>query len=47
MILQLWDQFFVLQEEQNVVVHGADSSERIKCLKVRLLLIELNQLHEL
>jgi hypothetical protein len=43
----LWDQFFVLWEERNAVVHdGADSSERTKCRKLRLLR-EIQQLHEL
>jgi hypothetical protein len=46
MILHLWDQFFVLWEERNAVVHGADSSERTKCRKLRLLR-EIQQLHEL
>jgi hypothetical protein len=46
MIIHLWDQFFVLWEARNAVVHGADSSEQTKCRKARLLR-ELHQLHEL
>jgi hypothetical protein len=46
MILKLWDQFFVLWEERNAVVHGADQSEQTKCRKARLLR-EIHQLHEL
>jgi hypothetical protein len=46
MILKLWDQFFVLWEERNAVVHGADASEWTKCQKARLLR-ELHQLHAL
>jgi hypothetical protein len=46
MLLTLWDQFFVLWEERNAVVHGADSSEKTKCRKDRLLR-DLHQLHSL
>jgi hypothetical protein len=46
MLLKLWDQFFVLWEERNAVVHGADSSDRTKCRKRRLLR-QLHQLHSL
>jgi hypothetical protein len=46
MTLTFWDQFFVLWEERNAVVHGADSSEQVRCRKARLL-VELHRLHEL
>jgi hypothetical protein len=46
MILKFWERFFVLWEERNAVVHGADSSERTKCRKVRLLR-DLHTLHSL
>ena len=46
MHLTLWDQFFVLWEERNMVVHGVDSSDATRCSKVRLLR-ELHQIHEL
>jgi hypothetical protein len=46
MVLKFWERFFVLWEERNAVVHGADVSEQTKCRKVRLLR-ELRQLHSL
>jgi hypothetical protein len=48
MTLTLWDQFFVLWEESNAVVPGADSSEQMQmqCRKARILL-ELHRLHAL
>ena len=44
MVLKFWERFFVLWEERNAVVHGADSSEQTQCHKSRLLR-ELHHLH--
>jgi hypothetical protein len=37
MIHKFWERLFVLWEERNAVVHGADSSEWTKCREGRLL----------